>query len=100
MQSCRCGDKGVPALVPRPGKDATGLERCALRQGLVATLSWGRKVITLVLSATYDLRLHMGEKKQEKKPETELTVPGRPWAQAGKSRCSVLYVSSPNVDTV
>lgn len=91
LQSRSRADEDVLALVPWPGKAATGLERRVIGQGLGATPGWGGKVLTAILSATYNLRLQMGKKKQEKKiikPETEHTmlagprpVPGTPAVQ-------------------
>lgn len=56
-QGCS-GDEGVLALVPWPGKAAMGLERRVVGQGLVATPGRGGKVVTAILSATYNLRLY------------------------------------------
>lgn len=58
LQSCSQGDEDVLTLVPWPGKAATGLERRVIRQGLGATPGWGGKVLTAILSATYNLRLY------------------------------------------
>lgn len=49
---------GGPARAPRLGKAATGLEGRVVGQGLVITPRRGGKVVTAILSATYDLRLY------------------------------------------
>lgn len=57
---------GGPARAPRLGKAATGLEGRVVGQGLVITPRRGGKVVTAILSATYDLRLRV-RKDQERK---------------------------------
>lgn len=55
---------GGLARAPRPGKAATGLEGRVVGQGLVATPRWGGKVVTAILSATYNFRLQMGRDQE------------------------------------
>lgn len=92
-QGCS-GDEGVLALVPWPGKAAMGLERRVVGQGLVATPGRGGKVVTAILSATYNLRLQMGKKPRNKTKQNQTLRQSTPCPAGARRRWESQLLSS------